>query len=64
MFTRISQGTDRSRAILRFISRSLLLLSLFSPLAGTRAAQVSLMKESGWKAPFYWAAFTLQGEWR
>jgi CHAT domain-containing protein len=29
-----------------------------------RAAQISLMKEGRWQSPFYWAAFTLQGEWR
>jgi CHAT domain-containing protein len=34
------------------------------PAAALRAAQVSLMKEKGWQSPFYWAAFTLQGEWR
>lgn len=34
------------------------------PAAALRAAQVSLMKESDWRSPFYWAAFTLQGEWR
>lgn len=34
------------------------------PAAALRAAQVSLMKEKGWGSPFYWAAFTLQGEWR
>lgn len=34
------------------------------PAAALRAAQVSLMKEKKWQSPFYWAAFTLQGEWR
>jgi CHAT domain-containing protein len=34
------------------------------PAAALRAAQVSLMREREWKSPFYWAAFTLQGEWR
>jgi CHAT domain-containing protein len=29
-----------------------------------RAAQVSFWKAKGWDAPYYWAAFTLQGEWR
>jgi CHAT domain-containing protein len=27
-------------------------------------AQVSILKEHGWARPYYWAAFTLQGEWR
>jgi CHAT domain-containing protein len=34
------------------------------PAAALRAAQISLMKEGRWQSPFYWAAFTLQGEWR
>jgi CHAT domain-containing protein len=29
-----------------------------------RAAQISLMNEKNWQAPYYWAAFTLQGERR
>ena len=34
------------------------------PAAALRAAQVSMLKEKRWSAPHYWAAFTLQGEWR
>jgi CHAT domain-containing protein len=34
------------------------------PAAALRAAQVSMLKEKRWSAPYYWAAFTLQGEWR
>jgi len=34
------------------------------PAAALRAAQVSMLKEKRWLAPQYWAAFTLQGEWR
>ncbi|MCM3872574.1 MAG: CHAT domain-containing protein [Pyrinomonadaceae bacterium] len=34
------------------------------PAAALRAAQVSMLKEKRWAAPQYWAAFTLQGEWR
>jgi CHAT domain-containing protein/Tfp pilus assembly protein PilF len=34
------------------------------PAAALRAAQISLMKEKQWQPPFFWAAFTLQGEWR
>ena len=34
------------------------------PAAALRAAQISLMNERKWKSPFYWAAFTVQGEWR
>jgi CHAT domain-containing protein len=34
------------------------------PAAALRAAQVALWKTKGWEAPFYWGAFTIQGEWR
>jgi CHAT domain-containing protein len=32
--------------------------------AALRAAQLSLMKEKRWESPYYWAPFTLQGDWR
>jgi CHAT domain-containing protein len=34
------------------------------PAAALRAAQISMQKDKRWNAPHYWAAFTLQGEWR
>lgn len=34
------------------------------PTAALRAAQVSMLREPRWEAPYYWAGFTLQGEWR
>jgi CHAT domain-containing protein len=34
------------------------------PAAALRAAQVSMLSDKRWHAPHYWAAFTLQGEWR
>jgi CHAT domain-containing protein len=34
------------------------------PAAALRAAQVSLMNDKRWVSPYYWASFTLQGEWR
>ncbi len=34
------------------------------PAAALRAAQISMMKEKRWESPYFWAAFTLQGEWR
>lgn len=34
------------------------------PAAALRAAQIEMWKQKQWNAPFYWAAFTLQGEWR
>lgn len=35
-----------------------------SPAAALRAAQLDMLKETRWQSPYYWAAFTMQGEWR
>jgi CHAT domain-containing protein len=34
------------------------------PAAALRAAQIATWKTKGWEAPYYWGAFTFQGEWR
>ena len=34
------------------------------PAAALRAAQVEMWKQKKWQSPYYWAAFTLQGEWK
>ena len=34
------------------------------PAAALRAAQTAFWRTKGWEAPYYWAAFTLQGEWK
>lgn len=34
------------------------------PAAALRAAQIEMWKQKQWQAPYYWAAFTIQGEWR
>lgn len=34
------------------------------PAKALQAAQISLLKEKRFRHPFYWAGFTLQGEWR
>jgi CHAT domain-containing protein len=34
------------------------------PAAALRAAQSAMFHMKGWEAPYYWAAFTIQGEWR
>ncbi len=36
----------------------------FSAVEALRGAQLQLWQEEGWKSPYYWAAFTLQGEWQ
>ncbi|MEG4942059.1 tetratricopeptide repeat protein [Microcoleus sp. F4-D5] len=35
-----------------------------TPAAALRAAQLEMLKQEEWRSPYYWAAFTLQGEWR
>jgi CHAT domain-containing protein len=35
-----------------------------TPAAALRAAQNSIRQQSQWASPYYWAAFTLQGEYR
>lgn len=34
------------------------------PAAALRAAQVEMWKQKQWHSPYYWAPFTMQGEWR
>ncbi|HWS88042.1 MAG TPA: CHAT domain-containing tetratricopeptide repeat protein [Pyrinomonadaceae bacterium] len=34
------------------------------PAAALRRAQVEMLEGGRWGSPYYWAAFTLQGEWR
>ncbi len=34
------------------------------PAAALRAAQIEMIRQSRWRAPYYWAAFVLQGEWK
>ena len=35
-----------------------------SPAAALRTAQESLRRQPEWQAPYYWAGFVLQGDWR
>ncbi|MEG3860510.1 tetratricopeptide repeat protein, partial [Microcoleus sp. herbarium12] len=35
-----------------------------TPAAALRAAQLEMLQQEQWHSPYYWAAFTLQGEWR
>lgn len=36
----------------------------YRPAAALRAAQIEMWKQKKWQSPYYWAAFTMQGEWR
>jgi CHAT domain-containing protein len=46
----------------RFYRR--LLTDKMRPAAALRDAQISMWQEGHWSAPYYWAGFTLHGEWR
>jgi CHAT domain-containing protein/predicted negative regulator of RcsB-dependent stress response len=35
-----------------------------SPSAALRQAQVEMAEQKRWHSPYYWAAFTMQGDWR
>lgn len=35
-----------------------------TPAAALRAAQIRMLRMKQWQAPYYWAAFVMQGEWR
>ncbi|HEV2828832.1 MAG TPA: CHAT domain-containing protein [Pyrinomonadaceae bacterium] len=35
-----------------------------TPAAALRAAQIEMSRQKQWQSPYYWAAFTLQGEWK
>lgn len=35
-----------------------------TPAAALRAAQFEVWQQQSWRAPYYWAAFILQGEWK
>ena len=34
------------------------------PAEALRAAQIEMSKQKRWSAPYYWAGFVIQGEWR
>jgi CHAT domain-containing protein len=54
---------DRATAELMTRFYEKILKEGMTPAAALRAAQVSMLKQMRWKAPYYWAGFLLQGEW-
>jgi CHAT domain-containing protein/tetratricopeptide (TPR) repeat protein len=55
---------DRATAELMRMFYRRVLVDGERPAAALRAAQAEMWKDKRWGAPYYWAAFTLQGEWR
>jgi len=55
---------DRATAELMGRFYQHLLVDKMPPAAALRAAQDFIRREKRWRAPYYWAGFVLQGEWR
>jgi len=58
------QVEDRATADLMGRLYEAMLRQGLRPAAALRAAQLSAWRDTRWRSPYYWAAFTLQGEWR
>jgi CHAT domain-containing protein len=58
------QVPDRATAELMKRFYAAMLVDHMPPAAALRQAQISLSKEKRWSAPYYWAGFILQGEWK
>jgi CHAT domain-containing protein/tetratricopeptide (TPR) repeat protein len=54
--------TATAELMVRFYRK--LLVENLRPAAALRLAQIEMWKDKRWKAPYYWAGFILQGEWR
>lgn len=58
------QVDDQATALLmQYFYRGILKDGL-RPAAALRAAQLEMSRQKRWAAPYYWAGFVLQGEWR
>jgi CHAT domain-containing protein len=55
---------DRATADIMKRFYSAMLKDGLRPAAALRAAQISMLQDKRWQSPHYWAAFTIQGEWK
>ncbi|MBY0495518.1 MAG: CHAT domain-containing protein [Cyanobacteria bacterium] len=55
---------DRASALLMSRFYDAMRVKQLAPAAALRDAQLSLMNDPRWSSPHYWAAFSLQGEWK
>jgi CHAT domain-containing protein/Tfp pilus assembly protein PilF len=53
---------EASSALMVRVYKEILGQQKLRPAAALREAQISIWKEKRWQAPYYWAAFVLQGE--
>jgi CHAT domain-containing protein len=56
--------SDRATAELMATFYKKMLQDGLKPAAALRAAQLEMWQQQQWQAPYYWAAFTLQGDWK
>ncbi|HEX8456077.1 MAG TPA: CHAT domain-containing protein [Pyrinomonadaceae bacterium] len=54
---------EATAELMKFFYRHMLRDGM-SPPAALRQAQMSLRRQRRWSAPYYWAGFVLQGEWK
>lgn len=57
------QVDDRATAVLMDHFYTALVKEQKSPAAALRSAMQAMARDPRWSAPFYWAGFTLQGDW-
>jgi CHAT domain-containing protein len=58
------QADDRGTSVLMSKFYDGLLSRHLSPAAALRGAQIAMLQDKRWHNPRYWAAFTIQGEWK
>ena len=55
---------DRATSVLMERFYRHMITGRLSPAAALRQAQIEMSRQARWKDPYYWAAFSLQGEWK
>jgi CHAT domain-containing protein len=56
---------EATAALMRAFYRNMLRDKRLAPAAALRQTQLSFLRRGDpWSAPYYWAAFVVQGEWR
>jgi CHAT domain-containing protein len=58
------QVPDRATAELMTLFYRAIFRDHLSPAAALRHAQLTLQRSPRWSSPYFWAGFTLQGDWR
>ena len=64
MVASLWQADDRGTSVLMSKFYDGLLSRHLSPAAALRSAQIAMLQDKRWHNPRYWAAFTIQGEWK